>query len=104
MRPHAWRTVLPCAVAMLLAAAVYAAPPARAVKIAVPTPGLSFGEALAGFREGLRQLGYRENANLTWLVEDSSSRSAAMSAGSQKKVPAGLLLHPFRAPSPPRPQ
>ena len=50
MRPQTWRTALPCvgALAMLLVATLHAAPPARTVKVAVLTPGLGFGEVLAG--------------------------------------------------------
>jgi putative tryptophan/tyrosine transport system substrate-binding protein len=88
MRLYPWKAALPCAVAlaMLLTASLGAAPPARAVKIAVLTPGLSFGEVLAGFREGLGQLGYREDANLTLLVEDTKG------AGSDVKAQAQALV------------
>jgi putative ABC transport system substrate-binding protein len=59
------------AIVVALASVLNAAPPARSVRIAVLTPGLSFGEILAGFREGLGQLGYREGSNLILLVEDT---------------------------------
>jgi ABC-type uncharacterized transport system substrate-binding protein len=59
------------AIVVALASVLNAAPPARSVRIAVLTPGLSFGEILAGFREGLDQLGYREGSNLILLVEDT---------------------------------
>ncbi|HYS17846.1 MAG TPA: hypothetical protein VET45_13060, partial [Candidatus Binatia bacterium] len=88
MRLHPWKAALPCAVAlaMLLTASLGAAPPARAVKIAVLTPGLSFGEVLAGFREGLGQLGYREDANLTLLVEDTKGTGSDVKAQAQALV------------------
>ena len=90
MRPHTWRTVLPCvgALAMLLAATLHAAPPARTVKVAVLTPGLGFGEVLAGFREGLGQLGYRENVNLSLLVEDTKGTGSDVKAQAQALVAA----------------
>src|SRR5215831_12842021 len=78
MRPHPWKSALPALVALglLLGTALHAAPPARSVKIGVLTPGLSFGEVLAGLREGLGQLGYREDTNLTLLVEDTQGAGA----------------------------
>ena len=90
MRPHPRKTALPCVVArvMLVAAALHAAPPARTVKVAVLTPGLSFGEVLAGLREGLAQLGYRENGNLTLLVEDTKGAGADVKAQAQALVAA----------------
>jgi putative tryptophan/tyrosine transport system substrate-binding protein len=90
MRPHPWKITLPCLVAlvMLVAAALHAAPPARTVKVAVLTPGLSFGEVLAGFREGLAQLGYRENGNLSLLVEDTKGAGADVKAQAQALVAA----------------
>ncbi len=90
MRPHPWKTALPCvvALAMLVAVALDAAPPARTVKVAVLTPGLSFGEVLAGFREGLGHLGYRENANLTLLVEDTKGTGSDVKAQAQALVAA----------------
>jgi len=59
MPSHLWKATLAGAagLAMLLTSALSAAPPARPVKIAVLTPGLSFGEVLSGFRDGLGQLG-----------------------------------------------
>jgi putative tryptophan/tyrosine transport system substrate-binding protein len=90
MRPQIWRTALPCvgALAMLLAATLHAAPPARTVKVAVLTPGLGFGEVLAGFREGLGQLGYRENVNLSLLVEDTKGTGSDVKAQAQALVAA----------------
>jgi len=90
MRPHPWKTAHTCVVAlvMLVAAALHAAPPARTVKVAVLTPGLSFGEVLAGLREGLAQLGYRENGNLTLLVEDTKGAGADVKAQAQALVAA----------------
>jgi putative ABC transport system substrate-binding protein len=78
MRPHCRKMVALAVLALsLLAAAVlHAAPPARTVRIAVLTPGLSFAEVLEGFREGLGQLGYREGANLNLLVEDTRGSGA----------------------------
>jgi len=73
---------------MLLTAALQAAPPARPVKIAVLTPGLSFGEVLAGFREGLGQLGYREDVNLTLLVEDTKGSGSNAKAQAESLVAA----------------
>ena len=62
MRPRTRKTALLGVVtlAVLLATVLHAAAPARTVKIAVLTLGLSFGEVLAGFRDGLSQLAYRE--------------------------------------------
>jgi len=90
MRPQIWRTALPCvgALAMLLVATLHAAPPARTVKVAVLTPGLGFGEVLAGFREGLGQLGYRENVNLSLLVEDTKGTGSDVKAQAQALVAA----------------
>ena len=89
MRPHPWKTALlgVAAVGLLLATALQAAPPARAVKIAVLTPGLSFGEVLAGFRDGLRQLGY-EHPNVTLLIEDTKGTGADVKAQAQALVAA----------------
>ena len=90
MRSHLWRTALPCVglLAMLLAATLHAAPPARTVKVAVLTPGLGFGEVLAGFRERLGQLGYRENVNLSLLVEDTKGTGSDVKAQAQALVAA----------------
>jgi len=87
MLSRPWKAALACAAGlMLLTAALHAAPPAHPVKIAVLTPGLSFGEVLAGFREGLGQLGYREDVNLTLLVEDTKG------SGSDVKMQAEALV------------
>jgi len=78
MRPYQWKGAVTgaAALALFLAAVLHAAPPPRPVKVAVLTPGLSFGEVLAGLREGLGQLGYREDTNLTLLVEDTQGAGA----------------------------
>jgi putative ABC transport system substrate-binding protein len=90
MRPNPWKTALLCfvALAMLLATTLHAAPPARTVKVAVLTPGLSFSEVLGGFREGLGQLGYRENVNLSLLVEDTQGTGSEVKAQAQALVAA----------------
>src|SRR5262249_32957753 len=95
MRPHPWKSALPALVALgvLLSTALHAAPPARSVKIAVLTPGVSFSEVLAGLREGLGQLGYREDTNLTILVEDTKGRAMELQTPAEALVapkPAGL--------------
>src|SRR5258707_14288923 len=71
---------------MLLTGALHAATTAHPEKYAVQTPGLSLGEVLAGFREGLGQLGYREDGNLTLLVEDTKG------SGSDVKMQAEALV------------
>jgi putative tryptophan/tyrosine transport system substrate-binding protein len=78
MRPHCRKMVAlsVLALSLLAAAVLHAAPPARTVRIAVLTPGLSFAEVLESFREGLGQLGYREGANLNLLVEDTRGSGA----------------------------
>jgi putative ABC transport system substrate-binding protein len=78
MRPHCRKMVAlsVLALSLLTSAVLHAAPPSRPVRIAVLTPGLSFAEVLAGFREGLGQLGYREGANLSLLVEDTKGGGA----------------------------
>src|SRR5213593_1882717 len=90
MRQHFRKTATLCVVTltMLLVATLHAAPPARTVKVAVLTPGLGFGEVLAGFREGLGQLGYREDANLTLLVEDTKGAGSDVKAQAQALVAA----------------
>ena len=90
MRPHQWRGFVTgaAALALLLAAALHAAPPPRPVTVAVLTPGLSFGEVLGGFRDGLGQLGYREDSNLTLLVEDTKGSGADVKAQAQALVAA----------------
>src|SRR4029453_13594874 len=55
---------------------------------AVLTPGLSFSEVLGGFREGLGQLGYRENMNLSLLVEDAQGTGSEVKAQAQALVAA----------------
>ena len=66
---------------------LHAAAPARTVKIAVLTPGLSFGEDL---REtvvtALSQLGYREHVNLTLVVEDTKGTGSDVKAQAQTLV------------------
>jgi len=74
------------AIVMALSSVLNAAPPARSVRIAVLTPGLTFGEILVGFREGLDQLGYREGSNLILLVEDTKG------IGPEVKVQAQALI------------
>jgi len=54
----------------------------------VLTPGLSFGEVLEGFREGLSQLGYRENVNLILAVEDTKGTGPDVKAQAQALVEA----------------
>ena len=76
------------AIIVALASVLNAAPPARSVKIAVLTPGLTFGEILAGFREGLDQLGYREGSNLILLVEDTKGIGPEVKAQAQALVAA----------------
>jgi putative ABC transport system substrate-binding protein len=41
------------------------------VRIGVLTPGLNFGPALEGLRQGLAQLGYEEGKQVTFIVEDT---------------------------------
>jgi len=88
MRPRTRKTALLGLVtlAVLLATVLHAAAPARTVKIAVLTPGLSFGEVLAGFRDGLSQLGYREHVNLNLVVEDTQGTGADVKAQAQALV------------------
>ena len=90
MRQHFRKTATLCVVTltMLVAAALHAAPPARTVRVAVLTPGLSFGEVLAGFREGLGQLGYRESTNLILLIEDTKGSGSEVQAQAQALVSA----------------
>jgi putative ABC transport system substrate-binding protein len=90
MTSHRWKATLAAAagLAMLLTGALHAAPPARPVKIAVLTPGLSFGGVLAGFREGLGQLGYREDTNYTLLIEDTQGGGSDVKAQAQALVAA----------------
>ena len=40
-------------------------------RIAVLTPGMSFGPALEGLKQGLAQLGYDEGKQVTFIVEDT---------------------------------
>lgn len=88
MRPRALKAALLGIVtlAVLLATVLHAAAPARTVKVAVLTPGLSFGEVLEGFREGLSQLGYRENVNLILVVEDTKGTGPDVKAQAQALV------------------
>jgi putative ABC transport system substrate-binding protein len=88
MRPRARKTALLGVVtlAVLLTTVLHAAAPARTVNIAVLTPGLSFGEVLAGFRDGLGQLGYREHVNLNLVVEDTQGTGADVKAQAQALV------------------
>ena len=90
MRPRTLKAALLGVVtlAVLLATVLHAAAPARTVKVAVLTPGLSFGEVLEGFREGLSQLGYRENFNLILAVEDTKGTGPDVKAQAQALVEA----------------
>jgi len=90
MRPRTLKAALLGVVtlAVLLATVLHAAAPARTVKVAVLTPGLSFGEVLEGFREGLSQLGYRENVNLILAVEDTKGTGPDVKAQAQALVEA----------------
>ena len=90
MRPRTLKAALLGVVtlAVLLATVLHAAAPARTVKVAVLTPGLSFGEVLEGFREGLSQLGYRENVNLILAVEDTKGTGPDVKAQAQALVAA----------------
>jgi putative tryptophan/tyrosine transport system substrate-binding protein len=78
MRPRCRRMVALSILAfsLLAAAVLHAAPPARTVRIAVLTPGLSFAEVLSGVREERGRLGYREGGNLNLLVEDTRGGGA----------------------------
>jgi putative ABC transport system substrate-binding protein len=63
------------AIALVLAAvSFYAAAGAetRPVRVGVLTPGRTFNPVLAGLKAGLDRLGYREEKNLRFIVEDSN--------------------------------
>src|SRR3989442_11042903 len=76
------------AIVVALASALNAAPPARSVRVAVLTPGLTFGEILAGLRGGLGQLGYREGSNLILLLEDTKGVGPGVRAEGQALIAA----------------
>jgi putative ABC transport system substrate-binding protein len=73
---------------LLGAVALDAAPPARTVRVAVLTPGLSFADVVSGFREGLGQLGYREGANLSLVVEDTKGGGSDLRTQAETLVAA----------------
>ena len=76
------------AIVVALASVLSAAPPAGSVRVAVLTPGLTFGEILAGLREGLDQLGYREGSNLILLLEDTKGVGPDVRAQAQALIAA----------------
>src|SRR6266540_6065118 len=57
-------------------------------RVAVLTPGLPFNLALEGLREGLAQLGYKEEKGLTFLVEDVQGDVASLADRAAKIVEA----------------
>ena len=63
------------ALAMLFAAATAMAQPTSAT-IGVLTPGLNFESALDGLRDRLAKFGYREDKNLTFILEDTKGETA----------------------------
>ena len=72
----------------LLGGGVLAATQAPPYRVAVLTPGLTFGPALEGLREGLAQLGYPEGKNLTFIVEDTQGDVAVLGSRATRIVAA----------------
>jgi putative tryptophan/tyrosine transport system substrate-binding protein len=56
--------------------------------IGVLTPGLTFAPVLEGLREGLGKLGYRDNVDIRFLVEDSQGEIASLPARAARLVQA----------------
>jgi len=44
---------------------------ASSFKVGVLTPGINFTPVFDGLREGLERLGYKEGANVTFIIEDT---------------------------------
>lgn len=60
--------------------------PAKAFKIGILTTGGPYLEAVNGFREGLKQAGYEEGHNITYLVRDTQGNSQALNTGATEIV------------------
>src|ERR1043166_6038032 len=76
------------AVWLLSVGVALAGAPARPYRVAVLTPGLLFNLALEGLREGLTQLGYHEERDITFLVEDAQGDVASLSGRAANIVEA----------------
>jgi hypothetical protein len=72
------------AVWTLLGGAGFVAAQSPRYRVAVLTPGLSFGPALEGFRAGLAQLGYHEGKNLAFMLEDAHGEVASLASRAAK--------------------
>jgi hypothetical protein len=72
----------------LLGGGVLAATQAPPYRVAVLTPGLTFGPVLEGLREGLAQLGYPEGKNITFIIEDTQGDVAVLGSRATRIVAA----------------
>ena len=64
------------------------------VRIGVLTPGLTFGPVLEGLREGLEKLGFKEEQNIRFMIEDSQGDLSGLASRAAKLLNAkpGVLF------------
>jgi putative ABC transport system substrate-binding protein len=60
----------------------------RAIRVGVLTPGRTFNPVFAGLKLGLDRLGYREDKNVTFIVEDSNGGLADLDRRANKILDA----------------
>jgi len=58
------------------------------IRIGVLTPGLTFGPVLEGLREGLEKLGYKEEQNIRFMIEDSQGDLSGLASRAAKLLNA----------------
>lgn len=73
-----WCGAMLLAVSVLLGGGVLATTQAPHYRVAVLLPKPTFNLVLEGLREGLTQLGYQEDKNLSMLVEDAQGDIASL--------------------------
>src|SRR3970040_2005 len=64
------------------------------VRIGGLTPGLTFGLVLEGWREGLEKLGFKEEQNIRFMIEDSQGDLSGLASRAAKLLNAkpGVLF------------
>ncbi len=84
----AWSGTVALTIWLLCVGVALAGAPARPYRVAVLLPGLTFSPALEGFREGLAQLGYHEEKDIAFMVEDAQGEVASLASRAARLVEA----------------
>jgi putative ABC transport system substrate-binding protein len=60
----------------------------RLARVAILTPGLTFTQVHEGLQEGLARLGYKNNININYTVEDTKGRTSDLASSVAKLLTA----------------